>query len=124
MAFVFCVSYLDFVLVVCAVAPTVKPMENETAFKKLKDGLLSATSGSVKENKDSSGFSFKETESTKYYCGWRLGAFGDLVKKKIFSAFFVLYHDGCLPKVCKIVFSFSHLLLISRFGSIGLIMNV
>ncbi|KAL6227609.1 hypothetical protein ACLB2K_001566 [Fragaria x ananassa] len=68
------------------------------AFKKLKDGLLSATSGSVKENKDSSGFSFKETESTKYYCVWRLGASGDLVKKKIFSAFFVLYHDGCLPK--------------------------
>ena len=47
------VSYLDFVLVVWAVAPAVKHVDNETAFKKLKDGLLSATSGSIKESKDS-----------------------------------------------------------------------
>ena len=33
-----------------AVAPAVKPIEDESAFKKMKDGLLSATSGSVEEN--------------------------------------------------------------------------
>lgn len=103
-------------LVVWAVAPAVKPVENETAFKKLKDGLLSATSGSVEESKDASGFSFEESESTVSITV--VGASGDLAKKKIFPALFALYYEGCLPKVCEF-FSFSCLLLIWRFRSIG-----
>ncbi|XP_024169347.1 glucose-6-phosphate 1-dehydrogenase, chloroplastic-like [Rosa chinensis] len=83
-------------LVVWAVAPAVKPVENETAFKKLKDRLLSATSGSVEESKDASGFSFEESESTVSITV--VGASGDLAKKKIFPALFALYYEGCLPK--------------------------
>lgn len=74
-----------------------KPVENETPFKKLKEGLLSATSASVEEIKDATGFSVNETESTVSITV--VGASGDLAKKKIFPALFALYYEGCLPKV-------------------------
>ncbi|GLT73294.1 hypothetical protein SLA2020_451630 [Shorea laevis] len=76
------------------VATTVTPIENETPFKKLKDGLLSVPSSD--ECKDAVGFGINESDSTVSITV--VGASGDLAKKKIFPALFALYYEGCLPK--------------------------
>ncbi|KAF3432386.1 hypothetical protein FNV43_RR27126 [Rhamnella rubrinervis] len=77
-----------------AVATMVTPIENETPFKKLKDGLRSITSS--EELKDATEFDVNENESTVSITV--VGASGDLAKKKIFPALFALYYEGFLPK--------------------------
>lgn len=76
------------------VAPVVNPIENETPFEKLKDGLFSAPSS--RESKDITGFNVNENDSTVSITV--VGASGDLAKKKIFPALFALYYEGCLPE--------------------------
>lgn len=79
-----------------AVATKVSPIENETPFKKFKDGLVSAKSSG--EQKEVAGFDADDNESTVSITV--VGASGDLAKKKIFPALFALYYEGFLPKVC------------------------
>ncbi|KAJ7010113.1 hypothetical protein NC653_000750 [Populus alba x Populus x berolinensis] len=78
-----------------AVATPVTPVENETPFKKLKDGLLSSVP-STKEIKEAATFDVNKDESTVSITV--VGASGDLAKKKIFPALFALYYEGCLPE--------------------------
>lgn len=89
-------SLVGLLLVVGAAATTVTPIENETPFKKLKDGLRSVTSS--EELKEAAEFDVNENESTVSITV--VGASGDLAKKKIFPALFALYYEGFLPKVC------------------------
>jgi glucose-6-phosphate 1-dehydrogenase len=86
---------LGWELDVGAVATTVTPIENETPFNKLKDGLLSVPSSD--ECKDAVAFGINENDSTVSITV--VGASGDLAKKKIFPALFALYYEDCLPKV-------------------------
>lgn len=79
-----------------AVATPVTPVENETPFKNLKDGLLSSVTSS-EEFKEAAAFDVNENESTVSITV--VGASGDLAKKKIFPALFALYYEDCLPKV-------------------------
>lgn len=85
-----------------AVATTVSPIENETPFKKFKDGLVSVTS--LEEQKEAAGIDAYGNESTVSITV--VGASGDLAKKKIFPALFALYYEGFLPKVCVLNFCF------------------
>ncbi|KAJ6945672.1 hypothetical protein NC651_000665 [Populus alba x Populus x berolinensis] len=78
-----------------AVATPVTPVENETPFKKLKDGLLSSVP-TTKEIKEAATFDVNKDESTVSITV--VGASGDLAKKKIFPALFALYYEGCLPE--------------------------
>lgn len=78
-----------------AVATKATPVENETPFKRLKEGLLSVPSS--EERKDAAAFDMNENESTVSITV--VGASGDLAKKKIFPALFALYNEDCLPKV-------------------------
>lgn len=77
-----------------AIASTVTPIDSDTSFKKLKDGLLSVPSSD--ESKDAVGSDINENESMVSITV--VGASGDLAKKKIFPALFALYYEGCLPK--------------------------
>ena len=77
-------------------ATPVTPVENETPFKKLKDGLLSSVP-TTKEIKEAATFDGNKDESTVSITV--VGASGDLAKKKIFPALFALYYEGCLPEV-------------------------
>lgn len=95
-------------------APVVNPIENETPFEKLKDGLFSAPSS--RESKDITGFNVNENDSTVSITV--VGASGDLAKKKIFPALFALYYEGCLPEVW-ILFFFHLIYSIPIFGLIG-----
>ncbi|KAL9406884.1 hypothetical protein Peur_003856 [Populus x canadensis] len=78
-----------------AVATPVTPVENETPFKKLKDGFLSSVP-STEEIKEAASFDVNKDESTVSITV--VGASGDLAKKKIFPALFALYYEGCLPE--------------------------
>ncbi|KAF5449301.1 hypothetical protein F2P56_029764 [Juglans regia] len=77
-----------------AMATTATPIENETPFKKLKDGLLSVPS-SVEYN-EAVAFDINDKEPAVSITV--VGASGDLAKKKIFPALFALYYEDCLPK--------------------------
>lgn len=74
-----------------AVAPA--PVENETPFEKLTEGLLSATSS--EERKDAAEFLNNNGSTVSITV---VGASGDLAKKKIFPALFALYYEDCLPE--------------------------
>ncbi|KAJ6703190.1 GLUCOSE-6-PHOSPHATE 1-DEHYDROGENASE 2 CHLOROPLASTIC [Salix viminalis] len=78
-----------------AVATPATPVENETPFKKLRDGFLSSVP-STQEFKEAASFDVSKDESTVSITV--VGASGDLAKKKIFPALFALYYEGCLPK--------------------------
>lgn len=78
-----------------AMATTATPIENETPFKRLKDGLLSVPS-SIEYNEPVA-LDINEKESAVSITV--VGASGDLAKKKIFPALFALYYEDCLPKV-------------------------
>jgi glucose-6-phosphate 1-dehydrogenase len=78
------------------VATPVTPVENETPFKKLKDGFLSSVP-STEEIKEAASFDVNKDEWTVSITV--VGASGDLAKKKIFPALFALYYEGCLPEV-------------------------
>ena len=71
------------------------PIENDSTLKKLKDGLLSATSS--EECEDVVGFDSNDKNSTVSINV--VGASGDLAKKKIFPALFALFYEDCLPEV-------------------------
>ncbi|KAG6712445.1 glucose-6-phosphate 1-dehydrogenase, chloroplastic-like isoform X1 [Carya illinoinensis] len=77
-----------------AMATTATPIENETPFKRLKDGLLSVPS-SIEYNEPVA-LDINEKESAVSITV--VGASGDLAKKKIFPALFALYYEDCLPK--------------------------
>lgn len=79
-----------------AVAVPVNPVEQETSFKNVKDGLLSSIT-SAEELKQTAGFDTNKDQSTVSITV--VGASGDLAKKKIFPALFALYYEDCLPKV-------------------------
>ncbi|CAI9768777.1 unnamed protein product [Fraxinus pennsylvanica] len=77
-----------------AVARTATIVENEPPTKKLKDGLLSASS--PEKHKEPIGFDVNNDKSTVSITV--VGASGDLAKKKIFPALFALYYEDCLPE--------------------------
>lgn len=77
-------------------AVPVNPVEQETSFKNVKDGLLSSIT-SAEELKQTAGFDTNKDQSTVSITV--VGASGDLAKKKIFPALFALYYEDCLPKV-------------------------
>ncbi|RVW32024.1 Glucose-6-phosphate 1-dehydrogenase, chloroplastic [Vitis vinifera] len=77
-----------------AVSSTMAPIENDSTLKKLKDGLLSATSS--EECEDVVGFDSNDKNSTVSITV--VGASGDLAKKKIFPALFALFYEDCLPE--------------------------
>ncbi|KAL3511469.1 hypothetical protein ACH5RR_030870 [Cinchona calisaya] len=77
-----------------AVAAAVSPIENETPFKKLKDGLLNVAS--PEEQKEAADFDINRDKSNVSITV--VGASGDLAKKKIFPALFALYYEGYLPQ--------------------------
>ncbi|XP_034696519.1 glucose-6-phosphate 1-dehydrogenase, chloroplastic isoform X2 [Vitis riparia] len=76
------------------VSSTIVPIENDSTLKKLKDGLLSATSS--EECEDVVGFDSNDKNSTVSITV--VGASGDLAKKKIFPALFALFYEDCLPE--------------------------
>lgn len=63
------------------------PVKNETPFKKLTEGLVSATSS--EEGKDAAAFLNNNGSTVSIAV---VGASGDLAKKKIFPALFALYY--------------------------------
>lgn len=69
------------------------PVKNETPFKKLTEGLVSATSS--EEGKDAAAFLNNNGSTVSIAV---VGASGDLAKKKIFPALFALYYEDCLPE--------------------------
>ena len=77
-------------------ATPVNPVENESPFKKLKDGSLSSAP-STEEMEEAASFDVNKDKSTVSITV--VGASGDLAKKKIFPALFALYYEGCLPEV-------------------------
>ncbi|KAJ9709904.1 hypothetical protein PVL29_001406 [Vitis rotundifolia] len=86
-------SYQNLVLLQ-DVSSTMTPIENDSTLKKLKDGLLSATSS--EECEDVVGFDSNDKNSTVSITV--VGASGDLAKKKIFPALFALFYEDCLPE--------------------------